>query len=137
MSILPVASVINLFRVPGGITVSRRGGATADADGNPVRGPADEFIVDPAAVQPLTGRDLLRLPDGDRALEHILVHAKTTLRTARAASGQEADEILWREPTPTAAGTLCGTYVVTQAADWQVQGGFTRAICTKKEGDAP
>jgi len=96
----------------------------------------DTFNVCPAAVQPATGRDLLRLPEGDRSLETVILHVKTPLRTARESSRQMADVLVYREPTPTAAGVLVGRYVIVSAADWQVQGAFTRCLCQKMEGDS-
>lgn len=129
--------VVTSLGIPGGIKFERRDGATIDSRGNHVRGPVTEFQACPAVVQPASGRDLLRLPEGDRSKEVILIHAHATLRTARESSGQEADVAIFDEPTPTPAGTLVGRYTVATAADWQQVGGFTRALAIKQESDTP
>lgn len=129
--------VIQSLGIPGGIAVERRDDATTDARRNAVPGALTVFQSDPATVQPASGRDLLRLDDGDRSKEVILVHSKVTLRTARESSGQQADVILFTEPTPTPAGILQGRYTVATAADWQAVGDFTRVLAIKQESDVP
>lgn len=130
-------SVVTRLGIPGGIAVERRDGASIDGRGNPVRGTLTNFTADPAVIQPASGRDLLRLNEGDRSKETILVHTHAILRTAREASGQEADVVLFTEPTPTGAGILEGRYTVATAADWQQVAGFSRVLAIKQESDVP
>ena len=132
-----LTGVLDSLGLPQCISVERRDGATVDGIGNAVPGILTVFTVARAVIQPLSGRDLERLLDGDRSKEMILVHSKTNLRTAREASGQEADVILFDEPTPTPAGILSGRYTVTKAANWQLVAGFTNVIATKQESDLP
>lgn len=129
--------VITSLGIPGGITIERRDGSSLDSRRNPVHGSLTTFQACPATVQPASGRDLLRLDDGDRSKEVILIHAHATLRTARESSGQEADVAVFREPTPTPAGMLEGRYTIATAADWQPVGGFTRCLAIKQESDTP
>lgn len=134
---LSVTTAIDRLALPFGVTVERRDGATVDGRGNSVRGTLSTFVIQPVNIQPSSGRDLLRLLDGDRSKETIKVYAKTILRTAREASGQEADVLLFPEPTPTPAGTLFGRYTVMTAEDWQHAGAYTKALAVKQEGDSP
>ena len=134
---LSISTAIDRLALPFGVTVERRGGATVDGRGNAVHGPVTIIILRPVNIQPSSGRDLLRLVDGDRSKETIKIYAKVVLRTARAGSGQEADVLLFPEPTPTPAGTLFGRYTVKTAEDWQHAGAYTKAIAVKQEGDSP
>ena len=102
-----------------------------------MHGTVTNITLRPVNIQPSSGRDLLRLLDGDRSKETIKIYAKVPLRVARAASGQEADVLLFPEPTPTPGGLLQGRYTVKVAEDWQHTGGYTKAIAVKQEGDAP
>ena len=133
---LPVFPALQIFSIPGGVTVERVDDAGWTVDGDPDFGNPYPITVCPAIIQPATGRDLLRLPEGDRSLETVIFHSPIPIRTAREASRQAADRLCFREPTPTAAGLLEGKYVVVTAADWQVQAGFTRCICQREESDA-
>ncbi len=137
MSLLPLAGVTNLLGIPGGITVERTDNAGWTTDGDAAPGDVQTFNVCPVIVQPASGRDISRLPVGDQSLETIIIHAREVLRTAREASQQAADRVLFKEPTPTPAGLLEGRYTVVKAADWQEIGGFTRLICQKQEADTP
>lgn len=129
--------VINSLGLPQGVKVERRDGAGTDALRNPTRGVLTQMVFKPAVVQPASGRDLERLNSGDRSKGAIRVDVKEVFRTARESSGQEADVILFDEPTPTPAGILEGRYTVAKAADWQHVAGFTGVIAVKQESDVP
>lgn len=138
MTVLPgLNGVIRSFgaRMPA-LEVERRDGATYDQRGIYQEGTKTVLKIKPAVVQPATERQLLRLPEGDRSKETITIHTIEQLRTARAGSGQEADIVLFREPTPVSGGILKGRYVVVLAGDWQLVAGFTSSMAQKIEGDA-
>ena len=120
---------IDSLGIPGGITVKRTTSLGADADGDPRAGIRKSFRLRPAVVQPARGRDLLRLPEGDRTLETILVHTKEKLRTAEGGTFAAADQILY---CPGGDGEQ-STYVVIMAADWAIIGGFFSVLAQKRE----
>jgi hypothetical protein len=136
---LPADSVIDRLALPFGVSVERRDGSTVDATGDAVRGVVTNFVMPPRSVviHPASGRDLIRLLEGDRSKEAIRVYSKTVLRTAREASGQEADVLLFPQPTPTAGGILHGRYTIMVAQDWQHTGKYTKSIAVKQESDTP
>ncbi len=126
-----LSHVIDSFRIPGGISVERHSATTPDSDGDPTVGPLQRFNVIPAVVQPATGRDLLRLPEGDRSKGAIIVHTKRRLRTSLESRGLMADEILY---TPGGDAEPI-RYTVATSGDWSIAGGFYRCIALKKELD--
>jgi hypothetical protein len=69
-----------------------------------------------AAVMPLTGRDLMRLPEGMRTSEALAVYTTTRLQM----SGQ---------PDTIAIGDA--TYEVQEMEDWMQLGGFYRFTVAK------
>lgn len=121
--------VVDCFAIPGGIKVERRSSTGVDADGDPSPGPLQRFTVEPAIVQPATSRELLRLPEGDRSKETILVHTKRRLRTSLESKGLGADVIEYRP------GSRTLRYVVVFAGDWEIMGGFFTCLATKEELD--
>jgi hypothetical protein len=130
MSILDsLSGVVDSFRIPGGIEVERRSGTGVDSDGDPSGGPIQRFRIDPVVVQPATGRDLLRLPEGDRSRGSILIHSKRRLRVSLEGSGLASDVVLYSP-----GGEIpCRRYVVTTSADWHTVGGFHSVLATKEE----
>lgn len=113
----------------GAISVERRNDASFDSDGNPVRGRAEIRNVSPAVVHIATGRELLRLPEGDRTREVLRIFTQTRLRTAQVASGREAEVVLYRSQNDET-----GRYVVTVSEDWLAQSGHYRCLAVKQEG---
>ena len=126
-----LAGVIDSLTIPVGIEVERKSATGPDADGDPSQGPIQRFRICPCVVQPARGTDLLRLPEGDRSLETILVHSKRKLRTALESSRQAADVLFY---TPDGQATAF-RYVVVTAANWAIVGGFYSVLAQKEELD--
>lgn len=76
-----------------------------------------------ASIQPLNGRDLLRLPQGSRTEWYIKVITQAPLRTVIAPAGNVADVITYGG----------NTFEVEKVFDWSESGGFTVAYA-KKQG---
>lgn len=75
-----------------------------------------------ASVQPAGGRDLQRLPEGQRTRETIAVWSPNEIRTANDAAGAAADRIEWQGRT----------YEVQLVEPW-VPGQYWRAIAAKMD----
>ena len=73
--------------------VERRSGSYVD--GRWVAGAPERFSV-LASVQPLGGASLLRLSEGQRSREQIVVFTETALRIADASTAIPADLVTWR-----------------------------------------
>lgn len=109
-----VGDVISEF-LTGTYTVTRPGAVEFDTTpGKPTEGAASTFTIS-AAVQPVSGRDLQRLPEGFRAESARTLYTQGTLRM---------------EPAP--------DIVAIEGASWQVEaiepwaaGGFSKCIVRK------
>lgn len=82
----------------GTYTVTRRPRATVGGDGVFQPGAPTTFTIGdgtpfPASVQPASGRDLLRLPEGRRSIETRVVYTNFELQTGGQATAFEADRI--------------------------------------------
>lgn len=74
------ASMISEFRIPGGVTVTRKSGPGAYVAGRFVpAASAAPFVIDPASVQPISGREKLQLPEADRTLDNVVIFTKDEL----------------------------------------------------------
>lgn len=71
-----------------------------------------------ASVQPASGRDLQRLPEGERSGEVLAVWTTLELRTADAATGVLADRLAFR-------GRV---FEVVHVDAWQEAGGYVKAL---------
>jgi hypothetical protein len=111
----------------GSVSIERRSGAFYDSDGNSQRGAAVTFAVAPAVVHVATGRDLLRLPEGDRTREVIIVFTKTRLRTGLEASGKEADVVVY------GSQDAVSRYVVRTSEDWIGASNHYKCLAVRKE----
>ena len=101
------APLIARFGQP--LTITRATGApTDDGHGRVVPAPTAPLTVT-ASVQPITGADLLRLPEGLRARELIKVYTATPLQTLNDAAGTVADTLAWNG----------STYQVAHVEAWQ------------------
>ena len=99
-----------------------RPGVTTYVNGRPAQGMAATFSID-AHVQPASGRELLRLPEGERSGEHILIFTTILLRTTDAATGRSADRITYQNRT----------YEIEAVEDWNTIGGFYQSLGRKIE----
>ena len=69
------------------------GGAVENGRFRP--GPSDTFKVR-AMIQPMTGEQLLRLPEGERTRERIVIFTAEQLRTTRQSEVAMADRVAYR-----------------------------------------
>lgn len=69
------------------------GGAVENGRFRP--GPTETFEVR-ASIQPLTGEQLLRLPEGERTRERIIIFTAAQLRTTRQSEVAMADRVAYR-----------------------------------------
>ncbi len=73
---------------------------TASLTGGWINGAAipnpPQALVVSATVQPLSGHDLLILPEGERTTERIWLYTDTELQTASGAQGTTPDVVTWR-----------------------------------------
>lgn len=126
MAILPgLAGVVDAFALPGGISIER---TTSDVvDGYPTASAPVVSAISPAVVHIASGRDLLKLVEGDRTKEAIAVFTKVRLRTALEGSNEMPDVVLY-----TSQGVQ-RRYVVKVSEDWIEQSGHYRCLCVKEE----
>jgi hypothetical protein len=88
---MSLASVITSF-LTGSYTVTRRAAGTYDANGVYVPAAPSTFSID-ASIQPLTGRQLMLLPEAFHGEESWAVYTLTELRTESASGDPDAIEI--------------------------------------------
>lgn len=74
----------------GNYSVTRRA-ATSFNHGRAQAGPVQSVFTIDASVQPASGRDLLRLPEGRRSTETKVVFTATQLQVGQEAGASEAD----------------------------------------------
>lgn len=101
----------------GSYVVTRRAAATYDTHGRAQPGGTSTITID-ASVQPASGRDLLRLPEGRRSIETRVVFTPTALLVGAQGAANEADLI-----------AIDGkTWEVQQVETWPGAVGYYRAI---------
>ena len=101
----------------GSYVVLRRSAAGYDDQGRAKPSSTTTLTID-ASVQPASGRDLLRLPEGRRAVETRVVFTPTQLLLGGQGSANEADLI-----------SMDGrTWEVQQSEGWPGAPGYCRAI---------
>lgn len=112
MPVLPVAAVISAL-ASGTYTVTRYG-AGSYVEGEHTEGTASTFDIK-ASVQPMSGRELMKLPEGERTQDNLVVLTASELRTREGTA--QADRL-----------SIDGaTYEVLGVEDWYSEGGFYRA----------
>ena len=74
------------------VTLTRRAAGTRGSDGRFVPGAAAATTIQ-ASVQPTPGKDLDRLPEGERSRDSRTAFTTSTLATADQAAGTPADTI--------------------------------------------
>jgi hypothetical protein len=104
----------------GGFPISLGGGLASNEDGRYRPGTSSTFTIS-ASVQPARGRDLLRLPEGQRTREVIAIFTATALQTAAAPGGATADAITFQG----------SQYEVQTVEYWFQAGGFYKALALK------
>ena len=119
MSLFDLSSVISDLNT-GTYTVTRTAPNTYDSNGRLVAGSTSSIFV-VASVQPLFGRDLQQLPEGQHTSDMKAVYCATELKTQ--GSAQAADLI--------AIGGE--TYQVQKVENWSDSGNYFKALVAKVE----
>lgn len=125
-----LAGVVGSFAIPGGVDLERRDGAGVDDDGDPVDGTLTVLNITPGIIQTASGDVMLRVPEGDRSRETILIHTNVLLRTAEEGTGREADVVLYTSDGDTAQQR----FTVTTSGDWGIIAGFYSCLAQRQEG---
>lgn len=117
---MSLADVV-LHLASGTYTVTRQtGGSYVNGIWTP--GGSSTFSI-VASIQPTSGEDLVRLPEGVRTRELVTVFTPTELQVKNAPAGTEADRIAYKG----------ASYEVQTVEKWDEQGGFYRAVAAKIE----
>lgn len=100
--------------------VVTRGSVGTTANGRYSPGPTSTLTI-AGSVQPLNGKDLLRLPEGMRTRDLLAVFTETELRVVDAGAGTPPDVL-----------TINGAaYEVEKVERWAELGGYWKAIVAK------
>lgn len=111
-----LADVVESFSAD--YSVARSALATYDVHGDPVAGASSSFSIR-ACVQPVSGRDLQRVPEGWRTQELITLFTPTELRTK---TGMNEPDVV----------TVNGVaYQVQQVERWAELGNYWRVLAMK------
>jgi hypothetical protein len=116
--ILDVSDVVAGFATET-LNVTRASAAPTYVHGKLVPAASTTFPT-AAHVQPSGGRDVLRLPEGQRSREVITVWSAADL-VAAAEGGPKGDRFTWNG----------NTYEVQVIKAWRAAGGFCETICTR------
>lgn len=120
-SIMPRRMVGTIERLCSGSYVVLRTAAGAyDENGRYTAGSTSTFSIN-ASIQPVSGRDLQRLPEGLRTLDLKSVWSRTQLFTAEAPAGMQADVITVGPHS----------YQVQTVLDWFSNAGYFKYIIQK------
>lgn len=122
MSLANLAGTVRRLSGAPTATVTRGAAGTYTA-GRLTPGATSTTPLAVVAVQPASGRDLLRLPEGLRTRETIAIWTSDELRTANETTGTPADVV----------GYGGASYQVELVEDWAGLGGFRKAIAAKVE----
>lgn len=88
------ADTIKNFAVPGGITI-RRGSAGSSVKGRFTKGATLDTAGVVASVQPITGSELERLPEGLRSKRPEKLYSETELKQVDVGAGTPPDLVIW------------------------------------------
>ena len=91
-------NTIKRFAVPGGVTI-RRGSAGTSYRGRHTKGSTSDTTGVVASVQPITGKELERLPEGIRSKRPAKLYSETELKMVDVGAGTPADQIIWDSET--------------------------------------
>jgi len=122
MSLANLASTIRRLSGSPVATVTRGAAGTYTA-GRLTPGALTTTTLAVVNIQPASGRDLLRLPEGVRTRETVAIWTSDELRTANEATGAPADVVNYGG----------ASYQVELVEDWVGLGGFRKAIAAKVE----
>jgi hypothetical protein len=89
---------IKNFAVPGGVTI-RRGSAGTSVKGRFTPGATTDTPGVVASVQPITGKELERLPEGIRSKRPAKLYTETEIKQADVGASTPPDQILWDSET--------------------------------------
>jgi hypothetical protein len=104
----------------GGHTIIRRTFGALDSAGRETPATTTSVAIT-ASIQPMSGTDLERLPEGSLATDFIVVFSPSLLITADTTTGRDADVIVYRGEE----------YEVVSVEPWVEIGGYYRAIAQK------
>jgi hypothetical protein len=107
--------------VPQNVTVTRAAASAYDVNGRVSLGSASSFSIQ-AAVQPATGRDLMRLPEAFRVSDVQAVWSPVPLRTFDQPSATPADVLTL------ANGAI---YQVEHVEDWSGNGTYFKVLARR------
>jgi len=122
---LPMASLIEDCKIPGGLTILRAGQAVKNAFGEFVPAATSSILFTVISVHNLTGRDLDQLPEADRNSGAIRVY--TIARIFVQDGGQAADLIQYQSRT----------WRCVQVLDYSIQGGIYISTFTMQDLQTP
>jgi hypothetical protein len=74
-----------------------------------------------ASIQPVSEKDLQRLPEGERSINRIVVFTATALQTSQAPDGPPADIITWNGKQ----------YQIEDSDTWAEMAGYNRYVARK------
>lgn len=89
---------IKNFTVPGGVTI-RRGSAGTSVKGRFTAGSTSDTTGVVASVQPITGKELERLPEGIRSHRPAKLYTETQILQVDVGAGTPPDQIIWDSET--------------------------------------
>lgn len=105
------------------VVVTRRA-AGGHVDGVWTPGAESTFTVR-GSLQPLTGRELLVVPEGERGRARWALYTTTELQTADEAAATDADRVAWRGRS----------LVVVKVEDWSHMGRLAHYRCELVEDE--
>ena len=114
------AGTIAAFAVAGGVTI-RRGSAGSDTKGRYTPGSTSDITGVEASVQPITGNELQRLPEGLRTQRPVKLYTTTEIRASSVATGVPSDLIVWD-----------GETWEVQFVEKHIWGGYYKAVIIRK-----
>lgn len=89
---------IAIFNVPGGVTI-RRGSSGSSTKGRYTPGATSDTTGVVASVQPITGDELERLPEGIKSRRPAKLYTKTEVKQKDTAAQTPPDQIIWAGET--------------------------------------
>ena len=122
MSVMDLSGIVDSLGIAGNVEFERATGSITWTNGDPID-PGYNVISMRAIVQPATPRELMRLPEGDRTRETMLVHTKSQLVTTTVKDKKLADRMRYDSRT----------WEIVRCEDWSRQGNFWRSFAQKIE----